>query len=33
MASKGRGILLEVEAGSWKMKVIAGGQVRLLKEF
>ena len=33
MASTGRGILLKVEAGSWKMKVIAGGEIGLLKEF
>ena len=33
MAFRGRSILLEVEAGSWKMKEIVGGQVRLLKEF
>ena len=32
MAFRARGILLEVDAGSWKMKEIAGVQVGLLKE-
>ena len=32
IAFRARGILLEVDAGAWKMKVIAGVQVGLLKE-